>query len=119
LPGSRVLLLSDGACADDDARGALMRLAKRAETRVLIVADALELQAPPPGSYAFETEHGRATVDLYGAAARIRFRDALSAGQRALIEICGASGVRWRRISGADDPLPAVCALLDPRKVLR
>lgn len=119
LPGCRVLLLSDGACTDADARAALSRLARRAETRVLIVADALELQAPPPGSYAFETAAGRAQVNLAAAAARLRFRDALSAGQRALIEACDASGVRWRRISGGDDPLSAVSALLDPRATQR
>ena len=119
LPGSRVLLLSDGACTDADARAALVRLAKRAETRVLIVADALELNAPPSGSYAFETAQGRAQVDLHAAAARLRFRDTLGAGQRALIEICDAAGVRWRRISGGDDPLPAVSALLDPRRSAR
>ncbi len=119
LPGSRVLLLSDGACTDADARAALTRLAGRAEVRVLIVADALELHAPPPGSYAFETPQGRAQVDLLEATARFRFRDALAAGQHALIEACDAAGVRWRRITGSDDPLPAVSASLDPRKVLR
>ena len=119
LPGSRVLLLSDGACTDEDARGALMRLARRAEIRVLIVADALELHAPPPGGYALETAEDRAQVNLMTAAVRIRFRDALAAGQHALIEACEAAGVRWRRISGGDDPLSAVSALLDPRRVAR
>ncbi len=119
LPASRVLLLSDGTCTDADAQAALARLAKRTETRVLIVADALELHVPPPGSYAFETPQGRTQVDLLAAATRLRFRDALSVGQRALIEACDTAGVRWRRIAGGDDPLPAVSALLDPRKVLR
>ena len=119
LPGSRVLLLSDGTCTDADARAALSRLARRAETRVLVVADALELQAPPPGNYAFETAAGRARVNLAAAAARLRFRDALSVGQRALMEACDASAVRWRRISGGDDPLPALSDLLDQRKVMR
>lgn len=119
LPGSRVLLLSDGACTDDGARAALTRLAQRAETRVLIVADALELNTPPAGSYAFETVRGRAAVDLVSATARVRFRDTLARGQRALIEACDAAGVRWRRISCSDDPLPAVAALLDPRKHAR
>ncbi|HWG10296.1 MAG TPA: DUF58 domain-containing protein [Rhodanobacteraceae bacterium] len=119
LPGSRVLLLSDGACTDDGARAALTRLSQRAETRVLIVADTLELNAPPAGSYAFETVRGRAAVDLLSAAARMQFRDTLASGQRALIEACDAAGVRWRRISVSDDPLPAIAALLDPRKHAR
>ncbi|HJU26512.1 MAG TPA: DUF58 domain-containing protein, partial [Rhodanobacteraceae bacterium] len=119
LPGSRVLLLSDGACMDADARGALGRLARRAETRVLIVADALEIHAPPAGSYAFETEQGRTRADLHTTEARLRFRNALSAGQRALAEACDATGVQWRRISGGEDPLPAVSALLDPRRNVR
>ncbi|MBS0432371.1 MAG: DUF58 domain-containing protein [Proteobacteria bacterium] len=118
-PGSRVLLLTDGACTDDETRVALIRLARRTETRVLIVADALELNPPPPGSYAFETLRGRIGMDLLSAAARLRFRDALSHGQRALIEACDASGTGWRRISGSDDPLSAVAALLEPRRVAR
>lgn len=116
LPGSRVLLISDGHCCDEGARAALTRLAKRAEVRVLIVTDALESTPPPPGSYAFETASGRVAADLRSAAARLRFRDALGTGQRALAALCDAAGVRWRRIATGEDPAPAIAALLHPVK---
>lgn len=115
LPGSRVLLLSDGLSCEEAAKGALMRLSRRAEVMVLIVADALELQAPPAGAYAFDTREGRIDADLRNAGARIRFRDALAAGHHALAQTCDEAGVRWRRIGGSDDPAPALAALLDPR----
>ncbi|HET7557112.1 MAG TPA: DUF58 domain-containing protein [Rhodanobacteraceae bacterium] len=115
LPGSRVLLISDGLCVDEGARAALLKLARCSEMRVLIIADALELSAPPPGSYAFETPQGRVQAALHGSAQRLQFRDTLARGHRALAELCDACGVRWRRIAGGEDPSPALAALLDPR----
>jgi uncharacterized protein (DUF58 family) len=115
LPGSRVLLISDGLCVDEGARAALLQVARRSEVRVLIVADALELSAPPPGSYAFETPQGRVQTELRGSAQRLQFRDNLARGHRALAALCDAGGVRWRRITGGEDLSPALAALLDPR----
>lgn len=115
LPGSRALLISDGLCVDEAARAALLQLARRAEVRVLIVADALELSAPPPGSYAFDTPQGRVQTELLGSTQRLQFRDNLAKGHRALAALCDAGGVRWRRIAGGEDPSPALAALLDPR----
>lgn len=119
LPGSRVLLISDGLCVDEGARAALLKLARRSEVRVLIVADALELSAPPPGTYAFETPQGRVQTALHGSAQRLQFRDNLAHGHRALAGLCDACGVRWRRIAGGEDPSPALAALLDPRRPQR
>lgn len=113
-PGSRMLLLTDGLCTDEAARAALSRLARRAEVMVLIIADALELQPPPPGGYAFETPDGRIEADLRTPASRLRFRDKLGAGHRALAAACDAAGVRWRRIGGGEDPVAALSTLFDP-----
>ncbi|HET9836557.1 MAG TPA: DUF58 domain-containing protein [Rhodanobacteraceae bacterium] len=115
LPGSRVLLISDGLCVDEGARTALSQLARRGEVRVLIVADALELSAPPAGSYAFETPQGRVQTELRGSAQRLQFRDNLARGHRALAALCDAVGVRWQRIAGGEDPAPTLAVLLDPR----
>jgi uncharacterized protein (DUF58 family) len=115
LPGSRVLLVSDGLCADEAARAALLQLARRCEVRVLIVADALELSAPPAGTYAFETPQGRVRTELRGSAQRLQFRDSLARGHRELAALCDACGVRWRRVAGGEDPGPALASLLDPR----
>jgi uncharacterized protein (DUF58 family) len=50
LPGSRMLLLSDGWCTDDAARRTLQRLARHASLHVLIVFDALEHDLPAAGA---------------------------------------------------------------------
>lgn len=115
LPGSRVLLVSDGLCVDEAARMALLHIAQRSEVRALIVADALELSPPPPGSYAFDTPQGRVQMQLHGSSQRMRFRDNLARGHRALAALCDECGVRWRRIAGGEDPSSALAALLDPR----
>ncbi|MEO6967025.1 MAG: DUF58 domain-containing protein [Rhodanobacteraceae bacterium] len=115
LPGSRVLLISDGQCCDARARATLTRLTKHVEVRVLIVVDALESMPPAPGSYAFETTSGRVSADFHSAAARLRFRDMLGAGHRALATVCDTSGVHWRRIATGEDPAPAIAALLNPK----
>lgn len=111
----RVLLLSDGQSCDAGAEEALRRLRKRAEMRALIVADALELAPPPRGRYAFAHAGGRATLTLEDAAARAAFAQQLGAGQRRLAAACAAAAVPWQRIDTAADPLPALCALLEPR----
>jgi uncharacterized protein (DUF58 family) len=119
LPGSRVLLISDGLCVDEGARATLLKLAGRSEMRVLIIADALELSAPPAGTYGFETPQGRVQAALHGSAQRLQFRDNLARGHRALAALCDDCGVRWRRIAGGEDPSPALAALLDPRRCQR
>lgn len=116
LPGSRVLLISDGLCVDDVARAALLKLAGRSEVGALIIADALELSAPPPGSYAFETPQGRVQTVLHGSAQRLQFRDVLARGHRSLAALCDDAGVNWRRIASGEDPAPALAALLAPRR---
>lgn len=111
-PGNRVLLISDGFCTDELARAALLQLAKRGEALVLIVADALELSAPPSGIYAFDTPLGCVHAELRSSGQRLQFRDDLARGHRALAALCDALGVRWRRIAGDEDPLPAIADLL-------
>jgi hypothetical protein len=101
---------------DEAAHAALLQLARRGEVRVLIVADALELSAPPPGTYAFETPQGRVRAELHGSTRRLQFRDALARGHRTLATLCDECGVRWRRVAGGEDPSPALAALLDPRR---
>lgn len=119
LPGTRILLISDGLCVDEAARAALLRLTQRSEVRVLIVADALELSAPPAGSYAFETPHGLVRSELRSSTQRLQFRETLAKGHRTLAALCDTAGVHWRRIACGEDPALALVALLNPRRVRR
>src|SRR5579875_3530238 len=104
LPGSRLLLLSDGWCTDEAAQRALLRLTRHIDVRVLIVVDALEHELPPAGAYAFRTDAGRMTVDLSAAAARARFRDDLARGQRMLAGACDGACVRWALLDTGQEP---------------
>lgn len=110
-PGSRAWLISDGWCVDAAAAAALARLARHAELRVVIVADALERELPPAGSYLFETAAEKRQVELAQPAARARFREQLSQGWRRLAEACDTAGVRWATLGTGDDPDAALAGL--------
>lgn len=104
VPGWRCLLLSDGWCSDAPARAALGRIARRVDLRVLIVADALEREPAVPGTYTFETDGERHTLDLTGRAARARFRAQLGAGHVRLSRLCAEAGVACGVLPAEGDP---------------
>lgn len=111
----QVLLVSDGQCCDDAARAHLLQLRRRADVAVLIVADALELAAPPAGRYPVEVGGLRRLLDLRSASQRQRFQQQLGQGVARLAGLCRALGLRHRIIDTADDPLDAVLALRSGR----
>jgi len=109
---SRVLLLSDGFGADDRARLHLLELKARADVGVLVVADALEREPPPPGRYPLEHGGERRDVALLGERQRREFQQALGSGPARLEALARGTGVRCRVIDTRDDPLSAVGELL-------
>ena len=111
VPGSRAWLLSDGWCTDTATTAALARLARHAEVRVVVVADALESELAPAGSYPFETAAEKRQIDLSQPAARARFREQISQGWQRLAEACDAVGVAWARLATSDDPAVALASL--------
>jgi uncharacterized protein (DUF58 family) len=114
-PGSEVWLVSDGWCTDASAAHALMRLKRRVEVRVVIVADALERTLAPTGAYVFETMSGPRRVDLSAAAARAGLRDRLSRGWRELAEACDGAAVPWAMLATSDEPDVVLAPLLRRR----
>ncbi len=108
---SQLLLISDGHSVDEAAREHLLQLRRRTDVSVLIVADVLELAAPPPGRYPLVLGQQHVYMDLSAAATREAFRRSMHADVARLIELCRSVGVRQRVISTVDDPLPAVQAL--------
>lgn len=113
---SRVLLLSDGFSADGDARQHLLELKARADVGVLVVADALEREPPPPGRYPLEHDGERRDVVLLGERQRREFQQALGSGPARLEALARGVGLRCRVIDTRDDPLPAVGELLGTTK---
>jgi uncharacterized protein (DUF58 family) len=104
VPGSRAMLLSDGWCADAATHAALVRLMRHVDLRVGILADALEHELAPAGSYVFETANGRNRVDLSNPGTRTAFRNQLAGGWRNLAQVCDAARVPWMRIPSDAEP---------------
>jgi GAF domain-containing protein len=71
-PGSRVILLSDGFCADPAAEAPLSLLAEHCDVAAIFLADPLEQAAPPPARYAVRGDGGNVLLDF--AAQRLRTR---------------------------------------------
>ncbi|MGH8146366.1 MAG: DUF58 domain-containing protein [Rhodanobacteraceae bacterium] len=118
-PGSRAMLLSDGWCTDAATHAALVRLTRHVDLRVGILADALEYELAPVGSYVFETANGRSKVDLSNSGTRAAFRDQLAAGWRNLAQACDAARVPWTRIASDAEPDVPLTGLWRQRRRLR
>jgi uncharacterized protein (DUF58 family) len=109
---NRVLLISDGQSCDDAARDRLLELMRHTAVRLLIVADALELQPMPAGSYPIEHHGERRQLVLQSQAQREAFQHSLGEGQARLVATATSLGVPHRVIDTAADPLDALGALL-------
>jgi uncharacterized protein (DUF58 family) len=113
---SRVLLVSDGLSVDDASKGRLIDLARRADVAVLIVGDALELAAAPPGRYPLEHAGVRREVLLTGERQRRDFQEALGAGQARLAALAHSLGLPHATVDTTADPLDTVAALLGGKR---
>ena len=81
---SRVVLISDGFSCDAQALAPLREVASRASLCAVLVADALELELPPAGSYPLEQAGQRALAVLQSERQRRDFHRALGAGAERL-----------------------------------
>ncbi|WP_458070218.1 DUF58 domain-containing protein [Rhodanobacter sp. BL-MT-08] len=113
---SRVLLVSDGFCADAMSRQCLLDLSRHAAVSVLVVADAMELALVPPGRYPLEQGGAREDVVLQSERQRRDFQRAVGAGPAQLGELAKSLGLRWRTADTAADPFDAVAGVLGARR---
>jgi uncharacterized protein (DUF58 family) len=113
---SRVLLISDGFCAEASARQRLLDLSRHAAVSVLVVADALELALVPAGRYPLEHGGERQDVVLQSERQRRDFQRAIGAGPAQLGELAKSLGLRSSTIDTAADPLDAVVSVLGARR---
>ena len=116
---SRVLLISDGLSCDEAARGRLLDLSRHAGIRVLVVADALELQLAPAGRYPLEHAGVQREVALHTERQRRDLQRVLGAGAMRLTGMANMLGLPCRSIDTAADPLEAITALLTVTKRVR
>jgi uncharacterized protein (DUF58 family) len=109
---NRVLLISDGQSTTEEASRCMLDVQRHAALRVLVVADALELQPPPSGLYPIEHAGERRGLSLQSLRQREAFQQSLGAGQARLVAMCQKLGVPCRVIDTAVDPLDAITHLL-------
>lgn len=109
---NRALLISDGQSCDEAARDRLLEMMRHTAVRLLIVADALELEQVPAGSYPIEHHGERQQLNLQSQAQREAFQKSLGAGQARLAAMASSLGIPYRIIDTAVDPLDAIGALL-------
>jgi uncharacterized protein (DUF58 family) len=109
---NRVLLISDGQSSDTASRDRLLEMQRHTAVRALLVADALELQPAPAGTYPIEHAGRRQRLALQSASQREAFRRSLGEGLARLGTMVSAIGIPCRTIDTAADPLDAVVALL-------
>jgi uncharacterized protein (DUF58 family) len=109
---NRALLISDGQSSDEAARDRLLEMMRHTAVRLLIVADVLELEQVPAGSYPIEHHGERQQLILQSQAQREAFQKSLGAGQARLVAMASSLGIPYRIIDTATDPLDAIGALL-------
>ena len=112
---SRVVLISDGFSCDVAARALLHELTQRATVGVLLVADALELQLPPSGSYPLDYNGKRELTVLRSARQRRDFLRVLGTGAARLHALAGGLHLRQAQVDTAGDACAAGVRLLIPK----
>jgi uncharacterized protein (DUF58 family) len=109
---NRVLLISDGQSTDEAAQRRMLEMMRHTALRILVVADALELQWAPSGQYPIEHAGERHRLTLQSEQQRQSFQQRLGAGQARLVQMAQSIGVPCKIIDTVADPLEPVAALL-------
>jgi uncharacterized protein (DUF58 family) len=111
-PGMRMVLLSDGFSTDAEAVQLLPQLAGRHEITVVLLRDALELDAPPPGRYALHLGPARRILDFTDRAVRSAWVERFADSREQLRSLCKKLGVRVLDLDGNADLRRALAPLL-------
>lgn len=111
-PGMRLVIFSDGFSADDAAVLPLPQLAARHEIAVVLLRDALELAAPPPGRYAVHLGEARRIVDFGDARVRNAWAARFAASRVRLTGECQRLGIRVVELDTDADLRRALAPLL-------
>ncbi|MBX3688646.1 DUF58 domain-containing protein [Dokdonella sp.] len=111
-PGMRLVLLTDGFSADAPAVLPLPQLAARHEIAVVLLRDALELHAPPPGRYAVHLGATRRIVDFADPRVRDAWVARFSQSRTRLLDECRRLGIRVVELDTDADLRQALMPLL-------
>ena len=111
-PGMRMILLSDGFSADEQSAQLLPQLAGRHEIAVILLRDALELAAPPPGRYALHLGDARRVLDFSDDGVRSAWTQRFADARERLRSESRKVGVRVLDLDGHADLRRALAPLL-------
>ncbi len=111
-PGMRMVLLSDGFSTDAEAAQLLPQLAGRHEIAVVLLRDALELDAPPPGRYALHLGAARRVLDFSDRSVRSAWVERFADSREQLRSLCKKLGIRVLDLDGHADLRRALAPLL-------
>jgi uncharacterized protein (DUF58 family) len=111
-PGMRMILMTDGFSADAEAAQLLPQLAGRHEISVVLLRDALELHAPPPGRYAVHLGTARRVLDFGVSSVRAAWTKRFADARERLRDECRRAGVRVLDVDGHADLRRALAPLL-------
>jgi uncharacterized protein (DUF58 family) len=112
LPGMRLVLLSDGFSTDAEVARLLPQIAGRHEISLVLLRDALELAAPPPGRYALHLGASRRILDFSDAGVRGAWTERFAASRERLLGLCAKLGIRVIELDGDADLRRALAPLL-------
>jgi len=111
-PGMRMILMTDGFSADAEAAQLLPQLAGRHEISVVLLRDALELHAPPPGRYAVHLGSAHRVLDFGDSSVRAAWTKRFADARERLRDECRRAGVRVLDVDGHADLRRALAPLL-------
>lgn len=112
LPGMRLVFLSDGFSTDAEVARLLPQIAGRHEISLVLLRDALELAAPPPGRYALHLGAARRILDFSDAGVRGAWTERFAASRGRLLGLCTKLGIRVIELDGDADLRRALAPLL-------
>ena len=118
-PGMRMILLTDGFSIDAESERLLPQLAGRHEIAVVLLRDALELVAPPPGRYALHLGAARRVLDFGDAEVRRAWAQRFADARARLSDECRKVGVRVLDLDGHADLRRALAPLLARTRLTR
>lgn len=111
-PGMRLVLLTDGFSTDAESGLLLPQIAGRHEIAVVVLRDALELSAPPPGRYALHLGTEKRIVDFADGKVRQAWSERFAASRETLRTACAKLGIRTLELDGHADLRRALGPLL-------
>ncbi|HRQ63781.1 MAG TPA: DUF58 domain-containing protein [Xanthomonadaceae bacterium] len=111
-PGTRIVLLTDGASWDARSEGLIARLRQHCDFALCLISDTLERTPPPPGLYRLGDGEHQVELDLGRAAVRENWLAHFSGIHQRVVDVAARCGVPWVDVDAAEDPVTPLRRLL-------